>query len=406
MFSVLRLTSFIAFALAVCASPIVTIQNNGISVPLTKRVNITSGHDLLAKDRARVGRLRSGGSASKLQSRAGSVPVTNEAVIYTAAVDVGSPPTTFNLIVDTGSSNTWVGATTRFTPTSTTTSTGGIVEVTYGSGFVLGEEFTDQVSLGGGLVIPKQSIGAAILSQGFSPDDGILGIGPVDLTEDTVTNAATVPTVTDNLFAQGIISTEVVGVSFQPTTSDSVTNGELTFGGTDSSKFTGDITFTPITSTSPANEFWGIDQTVAYGDATILPTTAGIVDTGTTLLLIATDAFNAYTAATGATPDSTTGLLSVTPDQFAALKSLFFTIGGRTFEFTPNAQLWPRSLNADIGGDPDGIFLIVGDIGTNSGEGLDFINGFAFLERFYSVFDTTNSRVGFATTPFTNATTN
>lgn len=67
---------------------------------------------------------------------------------------------------------------------------------------------------------------------------------------------------------------------------------------------------------------------MAYGDDTILPTTAGIVDTGTTLLLLATDAFDAYTAATGATPDSTTGLLSVTPEQFAALKSLFFTIGG------------------------------------------------------------------------------
>ncbi|KZV74839.1 aspartic peptidase A1 [Peniophora sp. CONT] len=400
-----RLVSLVFFALAACASPIVTIHDNGISVPLTKRVNITSGHAVLASDRARAEHLRTSRLSNASPQARASAPVTNEAVIYTAAVDVGSPPTTFNLIVDTGSSNTWVGAVTRFTPTSTTTSTGSLVEVTYGSGFVLGEEFIDTVSLGEGLTVPKQSIGAAIISEGFSPDDGIIGIGPVDLTEGT-TDADTVPTITDNLFTQGTISTEVIGISFQPATSDSATNGELTFGGTDSSKFTGDITFTPITSTSPASEFWGIDQTVAYGDDTILPTTAGIVDTGTTLLLLATDAFDAYTAATGATPDSTTGLLSVTPEQFAALKSLFFTIGGTTFEFTPNAQLWPRSLNADIGGDPDGIFLIVGDLGTDSGEGLDFINGFAFLERFYSVFDTTNSRVGFATTPFTNATTN
>ena len=33
--------------------------------------------------------------------------------------------------------------------------------------------------------------------------------------------------------------------------------------------------------------------------------------------------------------------------------------------------------------------------------GFDFIDGYVFLERFYSVFDTTNSRVGFATTSFT-----
>ena len=52
------------------------------------------------------------------------------------------------------------------------------------------------------------------------------------------------------------------------------------------------------------------------------------------------------------------------------------------------------------------MYLIVGSIGTPSGEGLDFINGQTFLERFYAVFDTANSRVGIANTPFTTATTN
>ncbi len=49
--------------------------------------------------------------------------------------------------------------------------------------------------------------------------------------------------VTDNLFSQGIITSNLVAVSFAPTTSASSTNGELTFGGTDSTKFTGSITF-------------------------------------------------------------------------------------------------------------------------------------------------------------------
>ena len=50
--------------------------------------------------------------------------------------------------------------------------------------------------------------------------------------------------------------------------------------------------------------------------------------------------------------------------------------------------------------------MVVSDIGTESGQGLDFINGFSFLERYLSVFDTTNNQVGFAPTQFTNATTN
>jgi len=45
-------------------------------------------------------------------------------------------------------------------------------------------------------------------------------------------------------------------------------------------------------------------------------------------------------------------------------------------------------------------------MGSNSGSGLDFIDGFGFLQRFYSVFDTTNAQVGFATTEFTTAETN
>lgn len=123
--------------------------------------------------------------------------------------------------------------------------------------------------------------------------------------------------------------------------------------------------------------------------------------------------------------DNNTGLLRLTTAQFNNLQSLFFTIGGvlcstcltnapyspsstfqTTFELTANAQIWPRSLNTAIGGTAGNVYLIVGDLGTNSGEGLDFINGFTFLERFYSVFDTANRRVGLATTSFTQATTN
>ena len=55
---------------------------------------------------------------------------------------------------------------------------------------------------------------------------------------------------TDNLFSQGIIDTEVLAVSFEPATSDSDANGELTFGGTDSAKYTGDIAYVYV-SASP-----------------------------------------------------------------------------------------------------------------------------------------------------------
>lgn len=97
------------------------------------------------------------------------------------------------------------------------------------------------MTIGTGLTIQNQSIGVASTAQGFSGQDGILGIGPVDLTSNTVSNTTTVPTVTDNLYAQGTISTEVIGISYVPTAANSATtnsalNGELSFGGVDNTK--------------------------------------------------------------------------------------------------------------------------------------------------------------------------
>jgi hypothetical protein len=91
------------------------------------------------------------------------------------------------------------------------------------------------------------------------------------------------------------------------------------------------------------------------------------------------DAFNAYQKATGGVVDQATTLLKITKQQYRALKPLNFIVGGRTFSLPPNGQIWPRALNSQIGGTSGDIYLIVADLGTPSGQGLDFINGFTFL---------------------------
>ena len=96
---------------------------------------------------------------------------------------------------------------------------------------------TDTVTLAPGLVIANQSIGVASSAQGFQGVDGILGIGPVDLTTGTLSTGEPVPTVTDNLFAQGTIASDSIGIFYEPTTGSNTVNGELTFGGTDTSKY-------------------------------------------------------------------------------------------------------------------------------------------------------------------------
>lgn len=125
------------------------------------------------------------------------------------------------------------------------------------------------------------------------------------------------------------------------------------------------------------------------------------------------------------------------------MKSLFFNIGTvrrflalvlladisldkqTSYELNANAQIWPRSMNSTLGGDDNTIYLVTADMGALSGQGLDFISaelrvfrfspphsadvridGYAFLQRFYSVFDSTNSQVGLANTEDTLSTTN
>ncbi|KAG2127753.1 acid protease [Suillus cothurnatus] len=390
-------------------------------IPFATRLRAAKGgaKQLLEHDRARAKKFLAGKShhtplnalSSRIPSATSggnsSIDVTDSGVTYTMQVGVGNPATQYTLLIDTGSSNTWVGADLAYNPTSSSQNTGNTINVSYGSGTMSGTEYTDTVTLGSSLVIQNQGVGVASSAQGFEGVDGILGVGPVDLTEGTVSNTADVPTVTDNLYAQGTISSNLLGIAYEPSSNAEVANGELTFGGTDSTKYTGTLNTVPLTTTSPASQYWGINQSVSYGTGqTILNTTAGIVDTGTTLLLLATEAFQAYQQATGATQDSTTGLLTITPQQYTNLQSLYFNIGNVTYEFTPNAQIWPRNLNSILGGEEGQIYLIVSDLGSSFGSGLDFINGFGWLQRFYTVFDTGNKQLSVATTAYTDADTN
>ncbi|KAF8521013.1 acid protease [Gautieria morchelliformis] len=383
-------------------NPVVKIRSSGITVPIASRINATGSPNFVKQERQRAqaliqrGKAKAAYKAGLTQDDSISIPVTNTIVTYTIQAFIGSPATAYTLLIDTGSSITWVGAGKNYVATNSSHDTGHSIEVTYGSGAFFGEEYLDTVNLGGGLVIPHQSIGVATFAGGFRGVDGILGIGPIDLTTRTTSSGEQVPTVMDNLARAGTIPANTIGIFYTPPTSTSDTNGELTFGGTDPCKISGRITFVPITAVSPASQYWGIDQTITYGKrrTKILASTAGIVDTGTTLMMIASDAFQAYTHAVGGKLDQTTGLLTI--DDPSKLQSLFYRIGHTTFEFTAEGQQWPKALNSHIGGDPHKTYLIVSDLGTESGKGLDFINGYTWLEHFYSVFDTDHQRVGIA----------
>ncbi|KAJ7830267.1 aspartic peptidase domain-containing protein [Mycena leptocephala] len=263
--------------------------------------------------------------------------------------------------------------------------------ITYGQGDCKGNEYTVQVTLGPNLVIKDQSIGVAreakhhdrrFFQRGRHPDRH------------------------RHCVKHGLIKNECIGIYYEPTTTANAQTGSLSFGGPDSTKCTGEINYVPITKTSPACEYWGYDQSISYGGKEIMATSACIADTGTTLIMVPTQTFNDYKQATGATCDQATGLLTVTAQQYECMQSMIFTINGIKHELTKNGQIWPRCMNETLGGQKDQIYLVFADMGHMSDPGLCGINGYTFLQRFYSVYDTTNCQIGFATTEHTMATTN
>ncbi|KZP29103.1 acid protease [Athelia psychrophila] len=380
MFNVKALTSaiIVSFAVSALAGPVA--RESFTTHPITKKIG-KSIAQTVAKDQARLSKYN--GAASS------SATVTNDVDSYIAQVTVGSQ--TFNLIVDSGSSNTWVGANTKYTGSGT--NTGNSVSVSYGSGSFKGTEYTDSVAIGSATV-SSQSIGVASSSTGFTGVDGIVGFGPVDLTQSTVDGETTVPTFLDNLSSAGTISSEVLGVSFAPESgsSNDSANGELTFGGTDSSKYTGSITYVPKSTSADFGPYWGVGvSSIDLGSTNLAASGDAIVDTGTTLILIPTAAYTKFLAAAGGTTDSATGLARFAT---APTDTFSFTVGGTQLALTPAQYLVPSAQYANQGISGSDSYSWIGDGGAS---GVDFIIGQKFLENYYSVFDTTNSQVGFAT---------
>ena len=126
-FKALTAAIVLSFSVSALATPLVRESLLSAPVSKTSAKNITA---TVAKDQARLAKFNTAAT--------GSAPVTNQLDSYVASVKVGSQ--TFSLIVDTGSSNTWVGASTSL---HGGTSTGKSISVSYGSGSFSGTEYID-----------------------------------------------------------------------------------------------------------------------------------------------------------------------------------------------------------------------------------------------------------------------
>lgn len=270
---------------------------------------------------------------------------------YFGVVSIGTPPQSFKVIFDTGSSNLWVpkvgcthcgnpffGKKSKYDHESSTTyeEDGADFNIMYGSGSVSGYFSTDSVELAQDLIVTGQRFGeiqdAGGLGMAYALGkfDGILGLGFSSISIDGAT------TVFENAISQGVVEQPIFSFYLGDNSP-----GELTFGGYDASKFEGDLIYVKLLAAT----YWEIAlDGVSAGSWSAAPNSDGtpitaIVDSGTSFITGPKKEIAQLAASIGA-KSNIMGEYTVDCDKLADLDDIVFKIAGAEYTIPgPSAVL-------------------------------------------------------------------
>merc|ERR1711907_25863 len=270
---------------------------------------------------------------------------------------------------------------------STYVANGTVFNIQYGSGPVSGVYSADTISIGG-IDITDYTFAEADNVKGLGPAysvghfDGICGMGLDDISVDGV------ETPLRALVNSGKLDEPVFAFYLGSGGAD----GELTIGGVNSAHYTGDFHYVPVVEMIPGKTgYWEIVlDDVQVNGASISSAKRGVVDSGTSLMVVPTNEIKAIADAVGAKRLSIIPPLNkeYTIDCSADAPSIDFQIDGKTYSLTKEDysldQGSGQCLFAFMGQDipaPVGPLIIMGDV---------------FMRAHYCKFDVGQKRAGFA----------
>jgi len=312
---------------------------------------------------------------------------------YYSPISLGSPPQSFYVQIDTGSSNLWVASTDvncsscpphlyDSSKSSTYHSVGGSFQIKYGDGSGCSGVYGNDTLIWGNLTIPLVEFALVDLLFGDVVDDPMSGLIGLAFQATSVDN---VPTPLEILFAVKLEAEQVFSLFLTNFPSD---QSALTIGGLDSTKYVGNITYNAVIPIGTANVgFWMIKMDkLVVENTTIISNQNIIIDSGTTLVVISTPAYNALLLNLGINNAVDSGG-NIDCSYQSSLPNVLFYFNGTSFPLSPNYYILPSSPNCAFGFQGD-------DSLVNSGN--SWIAGDVFMRAYYSIFDIANMQVGFA----------
>lgn len=318
------------------------------------------------------------------------VPISNFMnAQYFSEITIGTPPQSFKVVLDTGSSNLWVPSTecgsiacylhSKYDSSASSTykKNGTSFEIRYGSGSLSGFVSQDTMTIGD-ITVQKQDFAEATNEPGlafaFGRFDGILGLG-----YDSISVNGIVPPFY-KMIEQKLVDEPVFAFYLGDTEDES----EVVFGGVDSDRYEGKITTIPLRRKA----YWEVDlDAIALGDDSAdLENTGVILDTGTSLIALPSELAEMINAQIGA-KKGYNGQYSIDCNKRDSLPDVTFTLSGHEFSIGPHDYILEVSgscISSFFGMDipaPAGPLAILGD---------------AFLRRYYSIYDVGSNTVGLA----------
>jgi len=323
-------------------------------------------------------------------------------ISYLAQVQMGTPPSNFLLLMDSGSADLWVGSENcqstagggcgnhKFLgsqSSSTFVDTQEPFNVTYGAGAVAGTKCQDTLTMGN-FTLNAHPFGTADqetndFSDDSVPFDGLMGFG-----QSTLSQQGNLTPI-ESLAKAGLVSEAISSFKISRL-ADHKNDGELTLGALDPSKFDAQSLVT-IDNVSPLG-FWEVplDAVTVDGQDSGLKGRTAILDTGTTLIIAPqTDAEAVHQLIKGSQSDGQGGF--TVPCQANA--SVALTFGGKQFNIDfRDIALEPVDPNNPNGDCVSGISG--GSVGGDSN--TEWLCGDVFLKNAYFSTNVNKNQVSLA----------